>query len=71
MIVENIRRLCNSKGVTIKDLETSIGLGKNTVYKWAESSPSVANLKKVADFFGCTVDELLNESEVAAGAAEN
>ena len=61
MIVNNIKRLCADRKTKISELEVAVGLGKNTIYKWAESSPSVANLKLVADYFGCTVDELLKE----------
>ena len=61
MIIENIKRLCADRKTKINELEAAVGLGKNTIYKWAESSPSVANLKLVADYFGCTVDELLRE----------
>ena len=61
MIIENIKRLCAANKIKISELESTVGLGKNTIYKWSESSPSVANLKLVADYFGCTVDELLKE----------
>ena len=61
MIVCNIKRLCKEKNTTIFALEKAVGLGENTVYKWAKSSPSVEKLKKVADYFGVTVDELLKE----------
>ena len=61
MIISNIKRLCAANKITINDLEAAVGLGENTIYKWAKSSPSVANLKLVADYFGCTVDELLKE----------
>lgn len=61
MIVDNIKRLCSQENITINKLEASVGLGVNTIYKWASCSPSVANLKLVANFFGCTVDDLLKE----------
>lgn len=61
MIIKNIKRLCAAKGISINELEAAIGLGENTIYKWAKNSPSVANLKRVADYLGCTVDELLKE----------
>lgn len=33
--------------------------GNGTVRGWKASSPSVENLKKVADYFNITVDELI------------
>lgn len=59
MILKNIKQLCANHHVKISDLESAVGLGKNTIYKWSESSPSIANLKLVADYFEVTVDELL------------
>ena len=61
MIYENIVAKCKEKGISISGLEKSIGLGNATIRGWSESSPKVENLKKVADFFGCTVDELIAE----------
>lgn len=61
MIVNNIKRLCEEKKISVADMAAEVGLGENTIYKWVKSSPSVTNIKKVADFFGCTVDELLKE----------
>ena len=38
-------------------------MGNGTVRGWKNSSPSVENLKKVADYFGVNVDELLATEE--------
>lgn len=62
MIVDNIKRLCNERKIKINELESIVGLGKNTIYKWGESSPSVNKLQLVADFFGCTLDDLVKEA---------
>lgn len=60
-MLEKIKKLCKERGISINDLEKACGIGRNTIYKWGESSPTVDNLKAVAEFFGCTVDELLKE----------
>ena len=36
-------------------------MGNGTVRGWKTSSPSIENLKKVADYFGITVDELISD----------
>ena len=59
MIFQNILGLCKERGVSISRLEREIGLGNATVRGWENSSPTVDNLKLVADYFGVTVDELL------------
>lgn len=59
MLFENIVRLCNQSGISIAKLEREIGLGNATIRSWSSCSPTVDNLKRVADYFGCTMDELL------------
>lgn len=59
MILKNIRILCSKKPISISKLERELGIGNGTIGRWDKSSPSVESVKKVADFFGVTVDELL------------
>ena len=61
MILENVKRLCKQKRTSIWALEKAIGIGNGTISKWETSSPSVDKLKRVADYFGVTVDDLLRE----------
>lgn len=59
MIIDNIRELCEKKGVSIWAVERATGIGNGVIARWENSSPRVENLKLVADYFGVTVDELL------------
>lgn len=63
VIYKNIRALCKERRVTVSALEKELGLGKATIQKWRTASPSVENLKKVADCFDVSVDFLLSDSE--------
>ena len=63
LILDHIKRLCREHQTNITRLEKEVGLGFGTVYKWGKVSPSVDNLKLVADYFDVTVDELLEEKE--------
>ena len=63
MILENVKRLCKQKRTSIWALEKAIGIGNGTISKWETSSPSVDKLKRVADYFGVTVDDLLREEK--------
>lgn len=56
---QRIYDLCVKKGISVPALEAKIGLGNGTISKWKESSPSVDNLKKVANFFGVSLDYLV------------
>lgn len=61
MIYSNIVSLCKKKSIAISKLEREVGLGNATIKTWKTSSPSVDKLKKVADFFGVTVDDLISD----------
>ncbi|MBO7312474.1 MAG: helix-turn-helix transcriptional regulator [Alistipes sp.] len=59
MLYRNIEEKCKKFGISVSALEKAVGLGNATIRGWGESSPKVDNLKKVADYFGCTVDDLV------------
>lgn len=59
MIFDNIEALCKERGTNISQLERDVGLANATIRRWANGSPTVENLKKVADYFCVTVDDLL------------
>ncbi len=61
MIYNKIRRLCDERGISIRDLGRACGLGFRSIENWKDHSPTVANLKAVADYLGVTVDELLRD----------
>lgn len=63
MILERIRKLCEVNNTSIFALEKKLGFGNGTISRWDNSSPTVANLKKVADYFGVTMEELLSQEE--------
>lgn len=60
MIYENVMALCREKNIRVSRLEKEAGLGNGTVRGWEGSTPSIATLQKVADYFGVTVDFLLS-----------
>lgn len=61
MLLKNITRLCKERGISIAKLERETGIGNGTIGRWGISSPSVENVRKVADFFGVTVDALISD----------
>ena len=66
MIFTNIVLLCKERGISVAKLERETGLGNATIRGWATSSPTVEQLKTVADYFGVTVDSLLSEKDTTA-----
>lgn len=59
MIFNNIKTIALKKGIPIYRLEQEAGLGKGSICKWNSVSPSVKNLKRVADVLGVKLDELI------------
>ena len=62
MIVKKIRAMCADRGISTTKLEQTVGLGNGVIGKWSVSSPNLTSLKKIAGYFDCTVDELLEEN---------
>lgn len=59
MILKRILELAEENNISISCLEKTLGFGNGTIKKWGESSPSVENLKKVADYFGVSIEYFL------------
>lgn len=57
-LVSTIQELCKSRGISVKELEKTLGLSNGIVGKWADSAPSVTNLMKVAEYFKVSLDYL-------------
>lgn len=58
-LVEKIRELSNEKGMSLPQLETTLGLGNGTISRWRNASPNTDKLQKVADYFSVSMDYLL------------
>lgn len=63
MLYENIVRLCKERNVSIARLERECKFGNATVRGWSVSSPSIAKVQAVAEFFGVTVNDLIGETK--------
>ncbi len=61
MLYDNVKKMCEEKGITIMRLEQELGFPRSYVCKWNDNIPAVTKVKAVADYLGCTVDELLKE----------
>ena len=61
MIYENIIKLCQERKISIARLERECGFGNATVRGWAVSSPTLAKVQKVAEYFGVSVDDLIKK----------
>lgn len=61
MIFEKVEEMVKKEGISISKLETNCNIGNGTISKWKTSSPTIANLKKVADYFEVPIEYFLEE----------
>lgn len=62
MLFDKIQRLCDEHHISIARLEQVCGLGNATIKGWKDADPRTSKLKSVADYFGVSMDYLLDDS---------
>ena len=61
---EKIKELSRLKKISIRELEKQLGYSNGYFSKWKSVSPNSDGLTKVADYFGVSVDYLLDREEL-------
>lgn len=59
---DRIKDLAKKRGISLPALESELGFGNSTIVKWDKSTPNAEKLNAVAQYFGVTMDYLLNGS---------
>ncbi len=61
---ENLRLLMKETGVNQVILSKKIGVAQSAISAWIhdKKEPSITSLWLLADFFGCSVDELIGRN---------
>ena len=68
MDFEKIVLLCKQKGISISKLEEELGFGNCTILKWKSGGKAtIDNAKKVADYFGVTIDYIVKKNNQTVG----
>lgn len=62
-VFERIENLRKSKGISQGKLEKELGFSNGSISKWKNSTPTPERLQKLADYFGVSMDYLLNGTE--------
>ncbi len=57
---ERIKKLATERGISLPELEATLGFGNSTIVKWDKSVPNAEKLNAVAKYFGVSMDYLLN-----------
>lgn len=63
-MTNNIRALRKAAGMTMKQLGNLMGVSESAIslYENGKAEPDIAMLRKIADYFGVTIDYLLADS---------
>ena len=63
--IERFKELLNENQLTISDVSVKTGLPRSTVSSYInrKSSPSVLQLKSLANLFGCSIDYLVGRDD--------
>lgn len=65
------KELCSEKGITQKRALEEIGLARNANQKWKQGRPNGDTLKRIAAYFGVTVDSLLRDESTSSNRTGN
>lgn len=65
VLLERIKELCKSRGITVSQLEDKLDFSPNTIYQWKKRIPGTKKLQAVADYFSTSIDYLLGRSNVS------
>lgn len=60
---DRVKELAQQKGISLPALESELGFGNSTIVKWDKSTPNAEKLNAVAQYFGVSMDYLLNGAE--------
>lgn len=58
-LFERIEELRNSRGISQGKLEKELGFSNGSISKWKNSTPNPERLKKLADYFGVSVEYIM------------
>ena len=70
--IDKINRLLAMRGLTGAEMSRDLNLSNSAYSQWntKKSKPSAASLKKIADYFGVTVDSLFPDEKRPAKAGQ-
>ena len=64
MFYKKVSDLCKRNGIAMTTLAVTLGFSKSMVTNWkrTEATPRASTVKKIADYFGVSVDYFLEEN---------
>lgn len=65
MLYNNVKAICEEKGIPISKLEDDLDFPRSYICKWNKNEPGIRKVQKVADHLGVPIEELLKEEKGA------
>lgn len=62
-LFERTKETAKKRGLSLLTVNDKANLGKNAIYKWKNSNPSLPAVQAVADVLGVSVDYLLGNTD--------
>lgn len=66
---ERIQELCKKKKVSMNKVETDLGFGKGYISKLGKSTPNIAKIRQIAEYFQVSVNDLICDQEPPASGS--
>ena len=71
MLRDNLLRMCAARNISPRTICYSIGISEKTMKQWLENKiPKLSSLDKVADYFGVTVADLIEDPDYPYNQAD-
>lgn len=61
MLYDNVKKICEEKGITIMQLEQELEFPRSYICKWNNNEPGIRKVQKVADYLGVPIEKLLKQ----------
>lgn len=63
MLYDNVKRICEKKGISIGKVEKDLQLSNGSICKWNDNEPGIRKVQKVAEYLGVSIEKLLREDD--------
>lgn len=60
---ERVQELCKKSGISVSELEKTLGFGNGYISKLGQSTPNTSKIKLIADYFNVSIDYIITGEE--------
>lgn len=73
LLIENIRKLCQERKVSISQLERDLYMSPGLISRWAKNTPTLDRIMDIAEYFGVPLDAIspVNSTSPKSGKTIN